>query len=82
VPNLSAWRRSVTGDLTSALALTQTPTTAFPTLPPVSLGPTSAIERAVLDALAGTFDVGVPYPVPTANVMPAQETTPARPAVP
>ena len=52
VPNLSAWRRGITGDLTSALAL------------------------------AGTLDVGIPYPLPTTNSMPAQETTPARPPVP
>src|ERR1700761_3592142 len=52
VPNLSAWRRGITGDLTSALAL------------------------------AGTLDVGIPYPLPTTNSMPAQETTPNRPPVP
>ena len=33
VPNLSAWRRSVTGDFTSALNLTSAPVTAVPALP-------------------------------------------------
>ncbi|MBO0747145.1 MAG: hypothetical protein J2O47_02275, partial [Acidimicrobiaceae bacterium] len=40
VPNLSAWRRSVTGDLTATLALSQIPKTAVPALPPTSLGET------------------------------------------
>jgi phospholipase C len=82
VPNLSAWRRSVTGDLTSALALANPPNTSVPALPTTSLGDTSVAEQAVLNALAGTLDVGIPYPLPTINSMPAQETTPARPPVP
>ncbi len=36
----------------------------------------------MLNALAGTLDVGVPYPPPSRNAMPAPETTPARPPVP
>jgi hypothetical protein len=39
-------------------------------------------EEAVLNALAGTLDVGIPYPLPTTNSMPSQETTPNRPPVP
>lgn len=38
--------------------------------------------QAVLNALAGTLDVGIPYPLPTSNSMPVQESTPARPEVP
>lgn len=82
VPNLSAWRRGVTGDFTGALNLTAAPDTAFPSLPSVSLGDTSTAEQAVLNALAGTLDVGIPYPIPDSNSMPAQETTPNRPPVP
>ncbi len=82
VPNLSAWRRSVTGDLTGTLALSQPPRTTVPPLPVTSLGDTSVAEQAVLNALAGTLDVGIPYPIPTSNSMPAQETTPKRPPVP
>jgi hypothetical protein len=29
-----------------------------------------------------TLDVGIPYPIPSSNSMPTQETTPARPTVP
>jgi phospholipase C len=82
VPNLSAWRRSVTGDLTAALALVNPPQTAVPPLPATSLGQTSVAEQAVLDALAGTLDVGIPYPLPASNSMPSQETAPKRPPVP
>ncbi len=76
VPNLSAWRRSVTGDMTGALALAQTPNTTVPKLPATSLGDTSVAEQAVLNALAGTLDVGIPYPLPKSNSMPAQESQP------
>ncbi len=82
VPNLSAWRRGVTGDMTSALDLTRPPVTAVPPLPAASLGDESVAEQAVLDALAGTLDVGIPYPAPAANAMPAQEPGPPRPPVP
>ena len=77
VPNLSAWRRSVTGDLTSAFGPVADPT--VPPLPQTSIGAaTSVVEQAVLNALAGTVDRGIPYPRPTANSMPVQETTPVR----
>ena len=82
VPNLSAWRRSVTGDMTGALALANAPVTAVPSLPATSLGDTSVAEQAVLNALAGSLDVGIPYPLPKSNSMPAQESTPSRPTVP
>ena len=77
MPNLSAWRRATTGDLTKALPLA-IPTTSVPTLPATSLGDTSVAEQAVIDALTGTEDVGVPYPPPTTNAMPAQESSPTR----
>jgi phospholipase C len=82
VPNLSAWRRGVTSDLTGALALANPPDTVVPPLPTASLGDTSVAEQAVLNALAGTEDVGIPYPIPATNSMPSQETTPTRPPVP
>ena len=82
VPNLSPWRRSVTGDLTAALALSKPADPSVPALPPTSLGPTSLAEQAVLNSLAGTLDLGINYPLPSANVMPSQETSPKRPPVP
>jgi phospholipase C len=82
VPNLSAWRRSVTGDMTGALALAKPPDTSIPGLPATSLGELSTAEQAVLDSLAGTLHFGIDYPLPTGNSMPPQETTPPRPPVP
>ncbi len=58
VPNLSTWRRSVTGDMTRTLALKLPPDTSVPTLPTTSLGDTTVAEQAVINALAGTEDVG------------------------
>ena len=81
-PNISAWRRATVGDFTGAFNFTRPPTTAFPSLPSTSIGSTAAVTEAVLQALAGTLDVGIPYPLPTSNSMPAQETTPSRPQVP
>ena len=82
VPNLTAWRRSVTGDMTGVLNFTAPPVTMVPSLPATSLGDTTVAEEAVLNALAGTLDVGIPYPLPASNSMPSQATTPARPPVP
>jgi len=82
VPNLSAWRRAATGDMTGALALAKPPNTHVPALPKTSLGNTKIAEEAVLNALAGTLDVGIPYPPPTKNHMPVQAAAPVRPPVP
>ncbi len=57
--------------------------TAVPSLPATSIGSDlTVVEEAVLNALAGTADVGIPYPLPTGNSMPTQQATPARPNVP
>jgi phospholipase C len=78
VPNLSAWRRSVTGDLTSALGPARD--RSLPPFPATSVAEdVSVVEQAVRNALRGTVDRGQPYPVPAVNVMPVQETGPARP---
>jgi phospholipase C len=82
VPNLTAWRRGVTGDMTGAINLKGAPNTGVPKLPGTSLGDVTVAEQAVLNALAGTLDVGIPYPLPDSNSMPSQETTPVRPPVP
>ena len=77
VPNLTPWRRSVTGDLTELFPLLRA-NTSVPTLPATSLGDTKVAEQAVINALAGTEDVGVPYPPPSRNLMPAQSSGPSR----
>ena len=83
VPNLSAWRRSVTGDFTGALNLAVPRSPRSPrSRPPRSAANLTVVEEAVLNALTGTLDVGIPYPLPTSNSMPSQETTPSRPRSP
>ncbi|WP_199742771.1 phosphocholine-specific phospholipase C [Nocardia stercoris] len=66
-PNLSAWRRSVCGDLTSAFDFTK-PVTGLPSLPT----PGAAISAATCSVLAN--------PIPTTNAQPTPEsgTRPAR----
>jgi phospholipase C len=78
VPNLSPWRRSVTGDLTSALALGQPADPVLPALPDASLVEPLVDEQIIVNALTGTFDEGITYPAPTQNEMPAQEPGPPR----
>ncbi len=82
VPNLSAWRRSVAGDMTGALALGNPVDPTIPTLPLATLTNPVVDQEVVLNALAGTEDLGVPYPPPIVNVMPVQETSPPRPPPP
>jgi len=78
VPNLSAWRRSVTGDMTSAFGFGDLDVTV-PPLPDTSIAEdVSVAEQAVLNSLGGSVDRGEPYPLPTVNSMPVQETAPAR----
>ena len=60
VPNLSAWRRSVTGDMTSALALGQPPATTVPSLPAAPLVEPTVDEQIILNSITGTFDEGFP----------------------
>jgi phospholipase C len=69
--------------MTTVLNLTTSGNNSVPSLPATSIpGDTSVAEQAVLNALAGTLDVGIPYPIPDSNSMPSQETGPARPPVP
>jgi len=73
VPNLSAWRRSVTGDLTSTLALETAPDTTVPTLPPTSMADPTVARECPPGAFGAPGLPGPgPYPVP-ANAQPAQE---------
>ena len=78
-PNISAWRRSVTGDLTSTLHI-GSPDVSIPSLP-VTQGTSDPIlhrECTAADEAGGTLN-GPPYPVPAGLQMPSQEAgTPRR----
>jgi phospholipase C len=76
VPNLSAWRRGVTGDFTGALGAADL---SMPALPVTSIAAdVSVAEQAVRNALRGTLDKGQCYPLPSVQVMPVQEQAPVR----
>jgi phospholipase C len=77
-PNISAWRRGVTGDLTSTLEVAAADT-SVPSLPP-TLGSTDPRVRQECTPaqLAGGGLVSAPYPVPTFQRMPSQEPGTAR----
>jgi phospholipase C len=82
-PNISAWRRSVTGDLTATLALANPPNVSAPSLPVTTTSSNSTIDAEVaLNAVTGSADDGTPYPLPAVNIMPSQATSPVRPPVP
>jgi phospholipase C len=79
-PNISAWRRSVTGDLTSTLHV-GTPDSSVPKLPVTSGRSDPKVKSECQPSQLIEFDVRnpVPYPVPTVQSMPTQEPGTATP---
>ncbi|WP_298446323.1 alkaline phosphatase family protein [Gordonia sp. (in: high G+C Gram-positive bacteria)] len=72
VPNLTKWRRSVTGDMTSAFDFARRPNAARPHLgDPVPEMKNSLVQCGPNIAL-GTAGMGIAYPVPP-NRMPRQQ---------
>jgi phospholipase C len=69
VPNLSKWRRSVTGDLTSAFNFAAAPNYSIPKLPPTSL---------ILPREACVSQQMKPYPIPKRIPVPHQRPGRAR----
>ena len=77
-PNVSAWRRGVTGDLTSTLQLVS-PDASIPHLPATPGSRDPRVVRECSSAqMAGGNVMGAPYPVPTTQSMPTQESAKAR----
>ncbi|HLI73031.1 MAG TPA: alkaline phosphatase family protein [Acidimicrobiales bacterium] len=77
-PNISAWRRSVTGDLTSTLQV-GSPDVSIPSLPATPGAGDPAVQRGCspADLVGGSLN-GPPYPVPANLQMPSQEPGTAR----
>ena len=74
VPNLSAWRRTTVGDMTSAFNFSK-PDTSVPVLPTLNAADTTLINGCI-SALTGT----TPYPIPNPQTLPTQEQgAPVRP---
>jgi phospholipase C len=68
VPNLSAWRRQTVGDMTTAFNFGK-PDTSVPSLPST----VAALPTIIAECTANLVGFA-PYPVPTTQVMPTQET--------
>jgi phospholipase C len=77
VPNLSAWRRQTTGDLTSAFDFARPSDATLPPLPDPGLSGIKALLEGNINLLLDTLDRGESYPVPP-NSMPRQEKLPLR----
>lgn len=71
-PNLSAWRRAHTGDLTSALQLGHADRTV-PALPSTAAHPAVVAAECQAPQLAELNVAVKPYPVPLPQTMPGQE---------
>jgi phospholipase C len=77
VPNLSAWRRAVTGDLTSSLNLASPADPAVPALPSTSLTDPRTTRECAPGVVVGTATSGPNYPLPPTQTMPGQESGPS-----
>jgi phospholipase C len=71
VPNLTAWRRSVTGDMTSTFDFRSKPNPARPLIGDPNPKVQAAIAECGPNVALGSLGKGAPYPVPP-NSMPAQ----------
>ena len=74
VPNLSEWRRSTTGDLTSTLDLSQ-PDMSAPTLPTASATDPVVVRECPPHEIVTPVPT---YPVPATSSLPTQEPGTAR----
>jgi phospholipase C len=73
-PNISTWRRSVTGDLTSTLHV-GSPDTSVPRLPATPGRSDARVKRECQPSQLVELDVTnpAPYPLPVSQVVPSQE---------
>src|SRR5271165_7096552 len=78
VPNLTAWRESVTGDMTSAFNFAANPDSSHPDWGTPVLRALPGLPLCLPNEVLGSFNLGIPYQVPYPQTMPVQEATPAR----
>ncbi|WP_204079210.1 phospholipase C [Mycobacterium riyadhense] len=80
VPNLTLWRRSAVGDMTTAFNFAVPPNPSPPNLNHPVVGELSKLPQCIPNVVLGsvTPQYGLPYRVPYPQTMPAQETTPVR----
>lgn len=75
VPNLTPWRRGVTGDMTNAFDFGSVDA-SHPNLGTPVLTALPKLPQCVPNVVLGTAGVGIPYPVPFPQTMPVQESGP------
>ncbi len=79
VPNLTAWRRSVTGDMTSTFNFTTAPNSSSFNMDHPKLNMITKYPQCIPNVVLGTgTGKGIPYRVPYPQSMPKQEPTPTR----
>ncbi|BBZ39501.1 phospholipase C [Mycobacterium conspicuum] len=78
VPNLTPWRRSVTGDMTSTFNFSVPPNSSKPNLDQPFLRALPKLSQCVTSIVPAYLGDGRPYRVPYPQTMPTQETTPVR----
>jgi phospholipase C len=78
VPNLTAWRASVTGDMTSAFNFAASPDPSKPDWGNPVLRTLPGLPSCVPNIVLGSLNLGLPYQVPYPQTMPVQETSPSR----
>jgi phospholipase C len=80
VPNVSAWRNSTVGDMTSAFNFAIPPDPSRPNLQHPALAALPKLTQCFPNLVLGTVAAAaVPYRVPYPQAMPTQESGPARP---
>ncbi|OSC37334.1 phospholipase C [Mycobacterium decipiens] len=81
VPNLTAWRDGVVGDMTSAFNFATPPNSTRPNLSHPLLAAVPKLPQCIPNVVLGTTNgalPSIPYRVPFPQSMPTQETTPVR----
>lgn len=79
VPNISAWRNATVQDMTSAFNFAARPNASHPSLQHPILSALPTLPQCIPNAILGsTVNTSIPYRVPYPQVMPAQESSPAR----
>jgi phospholipase C len=79
VPNLTAWRRSVTGDMTSTFNFATAPNSSSFNMDHPKLNMITKYPQCIPNVVLGTgTGKGIPYRVPYPQSMPKQESTPTR----
>jgi phospholipase C len=73
VPNLSAWRRQIVGDLTGAFDFAQPPQPSVPALPATTLADPLVIAQGLQNGTGASLGSGIPYPIPP-NAVQHQES--------